>query len=387
MKVTLSGDALRAAVGWVARFCPSKPVTPVVAGILIEASDDGLTLTGFDFETAGVVTVNATVIEPGRTLVSGHLLGAICKTLPDDKPRRDGDRGEGGVALVDDGPLRITAGKVTWRLPRMEVEDYPAVPSSGGLLGGVSGEEMRRVLAAVLPACAKPDSQLPVITGVALTFGVGGVEAVGTNRYHLAAVELDWQSALGLESQSVVLSDGLSRAVANLPGSGLVGLASDGSVFTAATDTHQVTGRLLADEFVSYRKLLDVEVAATVVLSTEELLAAVRQASVVLGQYDPLRLSFGEEGVSVSGSAETGAAGDATCPVLAYEGEPREVWVNPDYLTDAVTGAGADTVHLTLPVKSTRGFLVQPMDVDEESGESVPRPGHCHLIMTMKARS
>ena len=56
------------------RSLPVRPSAPVLAGLLIETTSDGLQLSTFDYETSARATVPADVTEEGRALVSGRLL-------------------------------------------------------------------------------------------------------------------------------------------------------------------------------------------------------------------------------------------------------------------------------------------------------------------------
>ena len=51
MKFRVDRDVLADAVAWAARSLPVRPSVPVLSGLLIEASDDGLVLSTFDYET------------------------------------------------------------------------------------------------------------------------------------------------------------------------------------------------------------------------------------------------------------------------------------------------------------------------------------------------
>ena len=83
MRFRVDRDVLAEAVTWVARGLPSRPPAPVLAGVLIEAEDDGsLTLSAFDYEVSARITVAADVSEAGRVLVLGRLLADISRNLP-----------------------------------------------------------------------------------------------------------------------------------------------------------------------------------------------------------------------------------------------------------------------------------------------------------------
>ena len=55
MKFRVGREALGEAVAWVARALPSRPVVPVLAGLLLEAGDGALTLSCFDYEVSARV--------------------------------------------------------------------------------------------------------------------------------------------------------------------------------------------------------------------------------------------------------------------------------------------------------------------------------------------
>ena len=82
VKFRIDRDTLADAVAWTARSLPNRPSVPVLAGLLIETASDGLTLSGFDYETSTRATLPAEVSADGRALVSGRLLAEIVKSLP-----------------------------------------------------------------------------------------------------------------------------------------------------------------------------------------------------------------------------------------------------------------------------------------------------------------
>ena len=66
MKFTVARDALGEAVAFISRALPSRPVVPVLSGMLVEAAAEGLTLSCFDYEVSARVRVEAEVSAPGR---------------------------------------------------------------------------------------------------------------------------------------------------------------------------------------------------------------------------------------------------------------------------------------------------------------------------------
>ena len=61
VKFRVERDVFADAVAWAARSLPVRPSSPVLAGLLIEASDAGLVLSTFDYETSARATLAAEV--------------------------------------------------------------------------------------------------------------------------------------------------------------------------------------------------------------------------------------------------------------------------------------------------------------------------------------
>ena len=82
MKFRVERDAFADAVAWTARSLPSRPTVPVLAGVLLTAGEDGLSVSAFDYEVSAQADVAVTIAEPGQALVSGRLLADITRSLP-----------------------------------------------------------------------------------------------------------------------------------------------------------------------------------------------------------------------------------------------------------------------------------------------------------------
>ena len=157
MKFRVDRDVLADAVAWTARSLPIRPSVPVLSGLLIEASDDGLVLSSFDYETSARATLSADVADEGKVLVSGRLLSDICRSLP-AKP----------VEITLDGSrVSLTCGSARFSLQTMPVEDYPALPDMPAATGTVSSDVFSHAVAQAVTAAGR-DDMLPVLTGVSI---------------------------------------------------------------------------------------------------------------------------------------------------------------------------------------------------------------------------
>ena len=194
MKFRVDRDVLADAVAWAARSLPVRPSVPVLAGLLIEAGDEGLELSTFDYETSARATLAAEVADEGRALVSGRLLADICRSLP-AKP----------VDMVLEGPrVSLTCGSARFTLQTLPVEDYPTLPPMPQATGTVRSDVFAHAVSQAVTAAGR-DDMLPVLTGVRLEIDGPRISLLATDRFRLSQRELDWSPRTPDESLAALV--------------------------------------------------------------------------------------------------------------------------------------------------------------------------------------
>ncbi|HEY6297751.1 MAG TPA: DNA polymerase III subunit beta, partial [Streptosporangiaceae bacterium] len=187
MRFVVERDVLAEAVAWVARSLPTRPVLPVLSGLLIQAAPDGLSLACYDYEVSARIAVPAEVTEAGIALVPGRLLAEITRSLPALPV-------EVGEADDDSGDLVLTCGPASFSLVTLPLREYPPLPELPRLAGTVDGGALATAIGQVTPAASRDDT-LPVITGVNVEIEGDLITLVATDRYRLAIRELSWSPA------------------------------------------------------------------------------------------------------------------------------------------------------------------------------------------------
>src|SRR5579862_9314546 len=183
MRFVVERDALAEAVAWIARSLPSRPVIPVLSGLLLQAAADGLTLSCFDYEVSARISIDADVTEPGTVLVPGRLLAEITRSLPGHP-----------IEVDDKDDVTLTCGPASFNLVTLPIGEYPRLPELPRLAGTVDGGVFATAIGQVTPAASRDDT-LPVITGVNVEIEGDMITLVATDRYRLAIRELTWSPA------------------------------------------------------------------------------------------------------------------------------------------------------------------------------------------------
>ena len=182
MELRVERDTLVDAVVWTARSLPARPPMQVLLGLLLEVDEQGLEISGFDYEVSSRVRLAATTDTPGRVLVPGRLLSDIVRSLPAQPVDL---RVEGTRVVLTCGPARFT-------LPTLPVEDYPALPAMPAVAGTLGSDVFADAVAQVALAAGRDDT-LPVLTGVRFEIEGDTLTLAATDRYRLAVRMLQWR--------------------------------------------------------------------------------------------------------------------------------------------------------------------------------------------------
>jgi DNA polymerase-3 subunit beta len=367
VKFRVDRDVLADAVAWAARSLPVRPSAPVLAGLLIEASHDGLVLSSFDYETSARATLTAEVADEGRALVSGRLLADICRSLP-AKP----------VEMTIDGArVSLTCGSARFSLQTLPVEDYPTIPQMPTATGTVPSESFAHAVAQAVTAAGR-DDMLPVLTGVRLEIDGSTISLLATDRFRLSQRELGWSpntpddtlaalvpaKVLGDTAKSLTAGSEVTIALSTSgSGEGLIGFEG-----TGPGGVRRTTTRLLDGEFPKVRSLFPAEKLTTAKVDKAALIESVKRVSLVAERNTAVQLAFSDGVLTLdAGSGDEAQASESIEAII--EGEDITTGFNPQFLLDGLTAIDEAVVELAFTQASKPVVLSGAVeDGAEDSG-------------------
>lgn len=360
MKLRVERDVLADSVAWAARTLPSRPSLPVLAGLVLTATESGLTLSSFDYEVSGRVDISADVATEGTSLVSGRLLADIARSLP-----------PAPVTIESEGTrISITCGRSSFTLPTLPVEDYPQLPVMPTTSGSVGGAAFAAAVAQVAIAAGRDDT-LPTLTGIRMEIEGSTIVLAATDRYRLAVREFTWNPQVpSISAHALVPARTLADTAKSLAdvdeviialssggaGEGLIGFEGHG---------RRTTTRLLDGEFPKYRSLLPTESSAIANVETSMLMDAVKRVALVAERNTPVRLAF--EGSELT--LRAGAGDDAQAVEVlesTLEGDSIDIAFNPAYLLDGLAAVGSTVTRFSF-TQATRPAVLTGVDDDQKS--------------------
>ncbi|MBE1588851.1 DNA polymerase-3 subunit beta [Nonomuraea angiospora] len=350
-------------MAWAARVLPTRPVVPVLSGLLLEASDE-LVLSAFDYDVSARAAVDADVAEAGSVLIPGRLLAEISRSLPADD-----------VEIVTEGAEAVlTCGSAEFGLITMPVEDFPTLPAMPPSIGAIGGGVFASAVGQVAPAASRDDT-LPMLTGIRVDIEGESVAMAATDRYRIAARDFTWRPAgPDLAVSAMVPAKVLVEVAKSLRG-GEVSIAMGDGVAGFESVGRSTTVRLLDEQFIDYRSRLTSDWSIRADVAVAPFVNAIKRVALVAERNTAIRLSFSQGQVLIqAGGSDIGRGAEVVDCEL--RGDDIQIAFQSQFLLDGLTGIESDLARINME-SPTRPALIQDVPGDAE-------PAFRYLVMSLR---
>lgn len=329
MKFQVNRDVLSEAVSFAVKMLPARTTLPILSGVLIEATTEGLVLSSFDYEVSTQTKVAATVDTPGRVLVSGRLLAEIANRLPNAPVTFE----------TVESRIQVSCGSANFTLLSMPVEEYPTIPQVEGETGVLPAEEFSAAVAQVAVAASR-DDVTPVITGVQLEITGNSLSLVATDRYRVAIRDIPWESTGSVGDITALVPARTMQEIGKTFGhSGNISISitnkDDRELIAFTADNKTVTSLLIKGNFPPVKRLFPEKVENYAVVNTAELIEATRRVKLVVEREAALRFTFANNGLTLEAIGGEQAQASETIDAV-ISGPDVVVSLKPDFLLDGL---------------------------------------------------
>ena len=356
MKLTTKRDELVAKLSVVSRAVSTRAATQSLSGILLNAEEDGVSLSATDLEMGLKTKLDAEVEGAGSVLLPGRLLAELARSLGDPKVEIELRESERDV--------EIRSGGSSFHLRTLASEDFPAFPEEEGEPLTIPAPALAATVDLVARAASRDDMR-PVLTGVLVSAAGTEMTMVATDSYRLAVKRTDLEGAIGGDLEANIPAKALRELgrIVSTDGVGAVSVAllRNQAVFRAGDIV--LNTRLIEGQFPNFRQLLPESYEHDVRLPRQDLLDVTRRVSQLAQRNAPLRLSFAPGELTIAASTPDVGDAEETMPA-AFEGEPLEIGFNPDFLREGIESVEGDEVMLRL-ISPLRPGLLQPVDNED----------------------
>ena len=329
MKFQVNRDVLSEAVSFAVKMLPARTTLPILSGVLIEATSEGLVFSSFDYEVSTQTKVAATVETPGRVLVSGRLLAEIANRLPNAPVTFESVESR----------IQVSCGSANFTLLSMPVEEYPTIPQVEGETGVLPAEEFSSAVAQVAVAASR-DDVTPVITGVQLEITGNSLSLVATDRYRVAIRDIPWESTGTVSELTALVPARTMQEIGKTFGhSGNISISitnkDDRELIAFTADNKTVTSLLIKGNFPPVKRLFPEKVENYAVVNTADLIEATRRVKLVVEREAALRFTFANNSLTLEAIGGEQAQASETIDAV-ISGPEVVVSLKPDFLLDGL---------------------------------------------------
>ena len=349
MKFTITREQLQEGLAAVAAAIPAKTTLPVLSNVLVEASKQGLRLSGTDLDIAVSTSVAADVDADGAVTLPAKKLSDIVRELP-SAPIRVTGAGEQRVSLE--------CGRTKFKLLGLPREEFPSFPAVKFDKAWKTDAGIVHKLVGHVAFAASTEESRPILNGVLWELRPDRMRMVATNGHRLAKMDVP---ASGGSTADLIVPPKALEQVRRL-------FAPEASVEIAKSENHigfraggtQVYSRLIEGPYPNYEQVIPRENDKSATVDKSALIAALRRMSVVASdQTHRIRLAF--SGGAAKFSVQTPDLGEAQDELaLTYEGEPLEIGFNAMYLLEVLKYMPTDEVRFTFKAPE-RATTIEPV--------------------------
>ena len=331
----------------VQRAISNRTTIPILTGILLKLSDEGLTITGSDsdisitsFISKDNTKSNLKIESTGSIVLPAKFFNEIIKKLPGD---------EFTLNVIENFQTIITSDQSEFIINGLDSNNYPNLPE-------VSREDtltidknlFTEMVNQTVVAVSSQESR-PVLTGVNIRVKDNQLLAVATDSHRLAQRTIPVKS--NNDYDIIVPGKSLLELTRIIPESldQISIYISENQILFNLSDT-LFYSRLLEGNYPDTDRLIPNESTTKVIFSATDLLASVERASLLSHESRnnvvKMNVKNDDKSVTIYGNSPEVGTVEEVVKTNSIEGEDIEISFNPDYLKDALKSIGNADINL-----------------------------------------
>ena len=352
MRFTCEKSMLVTGLNVAGRTVAQKSSLSVIEGILCKAGH-GISLTGYNMETAITYDIEAEVSDPGECILPAKLFGDIIRRLP-----------EGPVTVVVDDSFKVSirAGYASFTISAESAEDYPELPDvNSGRPIQIPQTKLKELISGTIFAVSENQGR-PIHTGVKFEVTDTSITTIAVDGFRLARRTYHPEEGTARELSFVVPAAGLKeveKIVTDSDEMAAFTLGTKHILFQVGNAT--LVCRLLDGEFLDWRRVVPTNCPVKLVANVSDLASSVERVGLIVSEKykSPVRCVFSNHELLMRTNTTIGAAEDRCS--LAGDGKELEIGFNVRYLADALRVIPSDEVTLEL-TNGLSPIVLTPVD-------------------------
>lgn len=366
MKFDIQRDHLLNGVNDVLKAVSSKTTMPILTGIKLDASKEGLTLTGSDADITIQVFIPTEkdgeelihVAETGSIVLQARMFNEIVRKLP----TKDVE-----IEVVDGYETRIRSGKSDFHLIGQDAAEYPMIPDvTNDHQFTLAADLLKQIIRETVFAVSASESR-PVLTGVNWQIKEEGLICVATDSHRLARRKVALENLPTGVPSVAIPGKSLNELNKVLPDDQTavdVYLTNQQVVFK--TNDLVFYSRLLEGNYPDTSRLIPEEYQTNITLNGKELLQAIDRASLLArsDRNNVVRLSIvNNETIEISSNSPEIGKVEEQIPVSSFSGDDLRISFSSKFMMDALKAIDGQEVVIQF-TGAMRPFILRSVHDD-----------------------
>jgi len=353
MKFTCEKLLLLAAILTASRAAATKSPVPLLEGLLLEAEEENIRISGYDLKTGIVTTVEAEVEVTGGIVLNARLFGEIVRKMP----------GQLITISVNSGFIATISCEMSeFEILGSPMSDYPELPVVDGQDSLEIGEALLKRMISQTNFAVSDNESRPIHTGALFETGEGQLTIVAVDGYRLALRSEPMENEDIPSFEFVVPGNALGELekIAT-DGDGVVTITLGPKYIMFSIGDTTLISRRLEGEFLNYRNSIPQTAKYQLKIEKNEMISAVERVSLIISDKmkSPVRCVFSDAVVKLYSASALGKASDEFG--MEGDGEELEIGFNDKYLLEALKAAPADDVILGM-TNGVSPCVISPAD-------------------------
>lgn len=356
MKIICDSAELSKACMNVQRTVSNKSTIPALEGILIEAADGKVKLTGYDLEVGSVIVISCETAIEGRVVLNAKNLCDILRMVPEDVV---------SIECDERNICRIKSGETEYSIIGTSADEYPELPSLSKFSPVTVRQAVLKDMIKKTIFSVSTGERNPVHTGVKFEITQGRIVLVAVDGARLAVrrEDIEYNAEENGELQFVVPSKTLNE---------IIKLSSDDESeieirvgdrhIIFKIDEYEIVSRLLEGNFLNYKSAIPLTHATRILVPTRRLIECIERTSLIItDKSSPVRCVVENGIMKFSSVTAIGTANDKMAADI--EGKNIEIGFNNRFVLDCLKACDVDEIKIEMS-SSNQPITFAPLEGD-----------------------
>lgn len=330
----------------VTKAIPAKSMNKILDGVLIQASDNGVTMTCTDERMTIVTKINATVKEQGVGVIPGKLFQEVVRNLSGSDIT---------IKMNDKYAFTVRGFNSQTRLAGQDADLFPSLPEvKADHKISISQLALKDMISKTEFAVAAEDMR-EALTGNLFEVSSNEINMVGLDGFRMAIRRIQ-ASSTALDNCSAIVPGKVFSNVAKLltdSENDYVYISIGGGKLHIQFGDTDVYTILINGDYIQYKQLTPTQFATQIEVNVEQFRKAIDRASLIArqGQNNLLIFRIANGAMSVESKSEIGDVLEKL--EVVQTGDDINIAFNVKYLIDVVRNIDAEAMTISLNSAAT----------------------------------